>query len=101
VLEQKTRSIGIRKVLGGQVWQITYMLIRNYLVLVLIAGMIALPIGYYLLQLQLDGFAYRININVFHMVVPLFAAMMIAFSTIIYRAHKAANANPVEALKYE
>jgi putative ABC transport system permease protein len=101
VLEQKTRSIGIRKVLGGEVWQITYMLIKNYLVLVLIAGMIALPLGYYLMQLQLDGFAYRISINVFHMVVPVIAAMLIAFSTIIYRAHKAANANPVEALKYE
>lgn len=101
VLEQKTRSIGIRKVLGGQVWQITFMLIKNYLVLVLIAGMIALPLGYYLLQLQLDGFAYRISINAFHLVVPVIAAMLIAFSTIVYRAHKAANANPVEALKYE
>lgn len=101
VLEQKTRSIGIRKVLGGEVWQITIMLIKEYLLLVLVAGIIALPLGYYLLGIQLDAFAYHITIGFHHLLIPVLAALIIAFSTVIFRARKAANSNPVDALKYE
>jgi putative ABC transport system permease protein len=101
ILEQKTKSIGIRKVLGGEVWQITYFLTRNYLVLVLVAGAIALPLSYYLLEIQLNEFAYRINIGIWHMVLPVVTALLISFLTIAYRAYKAADTNPVEALKYE
>lgn len=101
ILEQKTKSIGIRKVLGGEVWQITYSFTRNYLLLVLIAGAIALPAGYYLLDLQLNEFAYRINIGFWHMVLPVVIALFISFLTISYRAYKTADANPVDALKYE
>lgn len=101
VLEQKTRSIGIRKVLGGEVWQITIMLIKEYLLLVLVAGIIALPLGYYLLGIQLDAFAYHITIGFHHLLIPVLAALIIAFSTVVFRARKAANSNPVDALKYE
>ncbi len=101
ILEQKTKSIGIRKVLGGEVWQITYFLTKNYILLILIAGAIALPLGYYLLQIQLNEFAYRIDIGFWHMVLPVVIALLISFLTIAYRAYKAADANPVEALKYE
>lgn len=101
ILEQKTKSIGIRKVLGGEVWQITYFLTKNYILLILIAGAIALPLGYYILELQLIEFAYRINIGFWHMVLPVFIALLISFLTIAYRAYKAADTNPVEALKYE
>ncbi|MBW6490358.1 MAG: ABC transporter permease [Lentimicrobium sp.] len=101
ILEQKTKSIGIRKVLGGEVWQITFMLIRNYLILVLLAGVIALPIGYYLMQFQLNKFAYRININAFHLLLPILIAILISFTTIVFKAYKSANSNPADVLKYE
>ncbi|MEA5111611.1 hypothetical protein SDC9_17750 [bioreactor metagenome] len=101
LIEQRTRVIGIRKVMGGTVSQITVHLVKDYLLLVFIAGIIALPAGYILLQKQLDEFAYHITINVIHLIVPVVLALLIAFLTIVFKAYKAANANPVIALKYE
>jgi putative ABC transport system permease protein len=101
LIEQRTRVIGIRKVMGGTVSQITIHLVKDYLLLVFIAGIIALPAGYVLLQKQLEEFAYHISINLIHLIVPVILALLIAFLTIVFKAYKAANANPVIALKYE
>jgi len=101
LIEQKTRNIGIRRVLGGSAWQITIMLIRSYMLLVAIAGALALPVTFYLLNKQLDQFAYRISIRTSDLVLPVLLLIFIAFLTIVFRAYRAASANPVEALKYE
>lgn len=101
LIEQKTRNIGIRRVLGGQVWQIALRLVKEYMLLVLVAGTIALPVTYALLQRQLDQFAYRIEIGILHMVLSLVIILIISFVTIVFKAFKAANANPVESIKYE
>lgn len=101
LIEQKTRIIGIRRVLGGPVWKITSQLIHDYMLLVLIAGAIALPLTYYFLEQQLRQFAYRIDINAFHMISAVVILTLIAFFTIIFKAYRAAGANPVKALKYE
>jgi putative ABC transport system permease protein len=101
LIEQKTKVIGIRRVLGGPVWKITAQLIRDYMFLVFLAGIISLPVTYYLLDLQLNQFAYRIHISAFHMVFSVILLSAIAFLTIVFKAYRAANANPVEALKYE
>ncbi len=101
LIEQKTKTIGIRRVLGGPVWTITIRIIREYMLLVLLAGVISLPVFYYLLEQQLSQFAYRIQISVFHMIFSVVFLVVIAFLTIVFKAYRAANANPVEALKYE
>lgn len=101
LIEQKTKIIGIRRVLGGPVWKITARLIRDYMVLVLLAGLISLPVTYYVLDKQLAQFAYRIQISAFHMILSVVLLSFIAFLTIVFKAYRAASANPVEALKYE
>lgn len=101
MIEQKTRIIGIRRVLGGNTWQITLRLVRDYLLLILLAGLIALPVTYMLLQRQLNQFAYRIEIGFGDMFLSLSIIIVIAFLTTVFKAYKAANANPVESLKYE
>ncbi|KAF0199323.1 MAG: hypothetical protein FD166_446 [Bacteroidetes bacterium] len=101
LIEQKTRIIGIRRVLGGSVWKITTQLIRDYMLLVVIAGAIALPVTNYLLEQQLSQFAYRIEISAIHMVSAVLILTSIAFITIVFKAYRAAGANPVKSLKYE
>jgi len=101
LIEQKTRIIGIRRVLGGSVWGITAHLIRDYMLLVFFAGVISIPLTYYLLEKQLNQFAYHINIAAWHMITAVLLLSVIAFFTIIFKAIQAAKANPVSALKYE
>jgi putative ABC transport system permease protein len=101
LIEQKTKIIGIRRVLGGPVLHITSQLIREYMILVFIAGVIALPLTYFLLEQQLNQFAYRVEISVIHMVASVTLLTFIAFLTIVFKAYRAAKANPVKSLKYE
>ncbi|MDO8897550.1 MAG: ABC transporter permease [Bacteroidales bacterium] len=100
-VEQRTREIGIRKVLGGSSTQMMKMIMKEFLVLVAISGLIALPMGFYFSQQILSRFAYAINISVWDGVLAMFSATLIAMLTILFHALRAANANPVEALKYE
>ncbi|MBS4061415.1 MAG: FtsX-like permease family protein, partial [Bacteroidetes bacterium] len=100
-VEQRTREIGIRKVLGGSSTQMMKMIMKEFLILVAISGLIALPLGYYFSQQILSGFAYAINISVWDGVLALISATLIAMLTILFHALRAANANPIEALKYE
>lgn len=101
LIEQKTKIIGIRRVLGGPIWKITAQLIRDYMILVFLAGIISLPVTYFLLDQQLSQFAYRIHISVFYMIFSVGLLFVIAFLTIVFKAYRAAKANPVEALQYE
>lgn len=100
-MEQRTKEIGIRKVLGASVLNIVGLLSNEFVTLVLMANVIAWPVAYYAMNRWLRDFAYRVDIG---MVVFVFAgvlALTIALATVSYQAIKAALSNPVEALRYE
>lgn len=99
--ETRTKEIGIRKVLGASVPNIISLISKEFLVLVLIANLIAIPVSFYLLNKWLENFAYRIEISWWVFVLSGGIALMIAFITVSFQALKAAAANPVDSLKYE
>lgn len=101
--EQRTKEIGIRKVMGAQVAGIVALLSKEFSKWVLIANIVAWPLAYYIMFKWLQGFAYHVNINAQW---PLFLlaaviALLIAWLTVGYQALKAALTNPVNALRYE
>lgn len=99
--EQKSKEIGVRKVLGASVSNIVFMLGKEFLKWVLIANIIIWPIAYYLLEEWLSTFAYRIGLNYLVFFAGLIISLVITIGTVSYHSIKAANANPVESLKYE
>jgi len=99
--EQRTKEIGIRKVLGSSVMQIIILLSKEFVKWVLISNIIAWPVAYLIMDKWLDEFAYRINIGISAFIITGFAALIIAILTISYQAVKAALSDPVKSLKYE
>lgn len=99
--EQRTKEIGIRKVLGASVSQVTQMLSRDFVKLVLIASLIAFPAAWWAMNKWLQSFAYRINISWWMFVVAGVTALLIALITVSFQAVKAAMANPVKSLRTE
>jgi putative ABC transport system permease protein len=99
--EQMTKEIGIRKVLGASVSGISVLLMRNFLKLVIISHIIALPGGWFIMQKWLQNFAYRTGIGPLVFMTAAFLAIGIALVTISYKSIKSAFANPVDALRYE
>jgi putative ABC transport system permease protein len=99
--EKRTKEIGIRKVLGASVTQVTKMLSKDLLQLVFIACLIAFPLSWWAMNKWLQSFAYRINISWWIFVVAGVAALLIALLTVSFQAIKAAIANPVESLRSE
>ncbi len=98
---QRTKEIGVRKVLGASVSSIVNLLSLEFIKLVVIAFAIAAPIAWFGMHKWLLDFAYRININWWVFVLSGFAAALIAFLTISFQAIKAAIANPVKSLRTE
>lgn len=99
--EQRTKEIGIRKVLGASISGLVGLLSKEFLKLVVLANAIAWPVIYYVMDRWLDGFAYRISISFESFILAFALGVGIALLTVSYQAIKAASANPVEALKYE
>ncbi|HXR82819.1 MAG TPA: ABC transporter permease [Hanamia sp.] len=99
--ERRTKEIGIRKVLGASVMQVTEMLSKDFIKLVGIACLIAFPLSYWAMNKWLQSFAYRINISWWMFVVAGVVALFIALLTVSFQAIKAAIANPVESLRSE
>jgi len=100
--EQRTKEIGIRKVLGAQVSGIVGMLSLDFMKLVVIAIVVATPAAWWVMQkLFLQGFAYRTTIQWYVLALAGFIAIFIAFATVSYQSIKAAMSNPVESLKTE
>ncbi|HYF32167.1 MAG TPA: ABC transporter permease [Chitinophagaceae bacterium] len=99
--EMKTKEIGIRKVLGASVGGIVSMLSKEFLKLVLIASVIAIPAGWLIMNKWLQDFAYRIDINWMIFAMAAAAAVIIAMITITFQAVRAAMANPVKSLRAE
>jgi len=97
----RTREIGVRKVLGASVGNITAMLSLDFLKLVIIAIIIASPVAWYAMGKWLQDFVYRINIQWWVFAIAGLLAILIAFVTISYQAIKAALMNPVKSLRSE
>jgi putative ABC transport system permease protein len=98
---QRTKEIGIRKVLGATVKQITLLLSRDFMLFVIIAFIIAIPIAIWGANQWLSGFAYRVELTAWMFIATAIAAVVIAFVTISFQTIKAANGNPVDSLRNE
>jgi len=99
--ERRTKEIGVRKVLGASVMQVTQMLSADFLKLVLIASLIAFPVAWWAMNKWLQSFAYRISISWWVFAVAGFTALLIALLTVSFQAIKAAMMNPVKSLRSE
>ncbi|HPE55135.1 MAG TPA: FtsX-like permease family protein, partial [Bacteroidales bacterium] len=99
--ERRTKEIGVRKVFGGSAMQVMVLLVKGYLKLVIIASIVALPIGWYIMSQALDEFAYSIHMSWYYFIIPVLIVSIFAFLTTAYHAIRAANMNPVDAIRYE
>jgi putative ABC transport system permease protein len=99
--EQRTREIGIRKVLGAPVSGIVFMLSKEFTRCVLAANIFAWPVAYWALSKWLENFAFRTNIGILTFILSGLITLIIALLTVSYKSIKAAKTDPVHALKYE
>jgi putative ABC transport system permease protein len=98
---QRTKEIGIRKAIGASIREITFMLVKDSIRWVVLANVIAWPVVYVVMNRWLEGFAYRVDVGWWVFVLSGMAALLIAVLSVAWLAIRAANANPVEALRYE
>src|SRR5665213_1117664 len=99
--EQRTKEIGVRKILGASVTGITVLLSKDFLKLVIISIVIAAPISWWMMTKWLQGFAYKIKLSWWAIIVAGCIAIIIALITVSFQAIKAAVANPVDSLRSE
>ena len=99
--KQRTKEIGIRKVLGASVSGIVVLLSKEFTKWVLLANILAWPVAYYAMKNWLQNFAYRIELSWEFFILTGWVALMIAILIVGFLAIKAAIANPVETLRYE
>ena len=99
--QQRTKEIGVRKVLGASVHNVVVLLAKEFLLLVFVGFIIAAPLAYLGMQRWLENFAYRIEISAWVFVMSGLSALLIALLTVGYQSIKAATADPVASLRYE
>lgn len=98
---QRTKEVGIRKVLGASVGNIVYLFSKEFTVLIVIAFIIAAPVAYYVMHNWLNNFVFRVNIGVGVFAMSILISLTVAWLTVGYKAVKAALANPVKSLRTE
>ncbi|HLK30103.1 MAG TPA: ABC transporter permease [Puia sp.] len=98
---QRTKEVGIRKVLGASLANIVFLFSKEFALLIAIAFLIAAPLGYYVMNNWLQNFAYQIHIHAGIFIIAILVSILIAAITISYQAIKAAVANPVKSLRTE
>ncbi len=100
-VEQKTKEIGVRKVLGGSVPDIILLISKEFLKWIMIANIIAWPVSYFALQGWLQNFAYRIEITMTYFITALLLAVFMVIFSISIQSVKASLKNPVDSLRHE
>ena len=99
--EQRTKEIGIRKVMGASVRNLAFLLSREFTLLVLIAFLPAAVGGWYIANRWLEEFVYRINVSPLVIILSGILAIIVAWATVSFQSIKAATSNPVDSLRYE
>ena len=98
---RRTKEIGIRKVLGASISEVTFILLKEFLLYVVIANIIAWPIALYLMNNWLQDFAFHTSIGIWIFILTGIIALFFALITTSYQSIKAALANPIDSIKYE
>ncbi len=99
--EQRIKEVGVRKVLGASIWQVLYLLSKDFAILIAIAFVIAAPVAFYLSGWWLQNFAFSITPSVLTFLLAGFVALFIALLTVSQKTYAAAKSNPVKALRSE
>jgi len=99
--EQRTKEIGIRKVMGASAFAISARLSLEYLKMISLAGIIAWPVSYYLMNSWLEKFSYRTEMPLWAFISATIATTILSLLVVNFQTFKAANANPIESLRYE
>jgi ABC-type antimicrobial peptide transport system permease subunit len=98
---QRTKEVGVRKVLGASIGSIVYLFSKEFMLLITISFVVAVPVGWYMMSAWLQNFVYRIQMSVDVFVIAIAASLAIAWITVGYKAVRAALANPVRSLRSE
>jgi putative ABC transport system permease protein len=99
--EQRTKEIGIRKVLGASVSNIMGLISKEFLVLLCVSTVIAWPVAYYLMERLLRSYAYRTSLSLWIFIISGLTAVLVALLTVCVKIIRAARSNPVDCLRYE
>jgi len=101
VTEQRTKEIGIRKVLGANPFEIIKILLIDFIKMIFFSMILAFPISYYLLDKWLENFVYPIELKIWMFITGALITLILTFIIVPYQAIKAAYKNPVDAIRYE
>ncbi|MCE7990522.1 MAG: FtsX-like permease family protein [Roseivirga sp.] len=101
IAETRTKEIGIRKVLGAGINRIVWLLNGDITLLILGVAVIILPLAYYVMTVWLQGFAFRIDLNLLYFFTPLLSLLIVVWGILLYQSLRSARLNPVEALRSE
>ncbi len=99
--ERRNKEIGIRKVLGASVTGLSYLLSKEFLILVAISNIIGWPVAWYTMNRWLEGFAYKTEVSIMIYLIAGLGVMIIAILTVIGQSVRAAVSNPIDVIKYE
>lgn len=100
-IRRKRKEIGVRKAFGATATSVLFMLQMDFGKLVLLASVIALPAGYYIIKQWLHSYAYHVELNPFYFLTTVLLIVIIAVLTLVFHTLRAANLNPAQSLKYE
>jgi len=101
ITQQKTREIGLRKVLGSSAGQVVMMFIKDFSLWVIIANIISFPLAWYFTDQWLQNFYYKINLGASFFIIAFLISILTALLTVSWQSYKASQLNPAESLKYE
>jgi putative ABC transport system permease protein len=101
MVEQRTKEIGIRKVFGADEVSVVRLIVKDFLILVAISIIIAIPVSYYLMTKWLENYVYRSGISVLLLIFAALITIVLTLITISYKAYMAAVLNPAESIKTE